>query len=525
MSLLHDGDTPVCHWFKCRCSDSSVDLRYVVEPIYMMMSCCSDLFEDEDERPPHPQKKTNLRKKRYLRRCMRSSMEQGTTAMEKLVEKLENVEEKAECKKLKKELEEARLSNTFLRICDLKERTNELLMFDELRRVPLVEREGSPPECCNCFCGHDDHASKRLKLAHAIREYTFAGFMKCNPAAFHGVEGAVELQRWFEKTKCVFEISECAEGKKVKYAVATLEGPALTWWKTKVATMEEILRTGARVVNLKGKEYDINNKARMREPGYRPSDGKLPLGICKEKSVALRKVKQEILEKFVVVAYAIKDASRKVDGLLHDTVIVCGEKVVRIPYGNKMLIVEGDKGGSRLKIILYIKARKYVKQGCHLFLAHVHTKQVEFRIDSSTMGALLLCARIDCHLALKRKHFDYAFRTRIWTFELQVMPFRLIMRWCFWIDDRGHVIDRSGVHVDPSKIEAIKSWVAPTTPTMHGVPVLIISDKMRLLNQILEIASEGWGQFGYEYRLRPQRNGQSDKGQFTLEDMLRALCD
>ncbi|GKB75948.1 hypothetical protein Tco_0942843, partial [Tanacetum coccineum] len=43
----------------------------------------------------------------------RSSVEQGTTAMEKFVEKLRNVEEKAECKKLKKELEEARLSNTF----------------------------------------------------------------------------------------------------------------------------------------------------------------------------------------------------------------------------------------------------------------------------------------------------------------------------------------------------------------------------------------------------------------------------
>ncbi|GJW46699.1 hypothetical protein Tco_0078345 [Tanacetum coccineum] len=39
-----------------------------------------------------------------------------TATMEKLVEKLENVEEKAECKKLKKELEEARLSNTFLRM-------------------------------------------------------------------------------------------------------------------------------------------------------------------------------------------------------------------------------------------------------------------------------------------------------------------------------------------------------------------------------------------------------------------------
>ncbi|GKC57677.1 putative reverse transcriptase domain-containing protein, partial [Tanacetum coccineum] len=38
----------------------------------------------------------------------------------------------------------------------------------------------------------------------------------------------------------------------------------------------------------------------------------------------------------------------------------------------------------------------------------------------------------------------------------------------FWLDSiqfLGHVIDRSGVYVDPAKIKAIKSWAAPTTPT------------------------------------------------------------
>ncbi|GKB39631.1 hypothetical protein Tco_0884573 [Tanacetum coccineum] len=47
---------------------------------------------------------------------VRSSVEQGTAAMEKLVEKLGNAEDKVECKRLKKELEEARFSNTFLRM-------------------------------------------------------------------------------------------------------------------------------------------------------------------------------------------------------------------------------------------------------------------------------------------------------------------------------------------------------------------------------------------------------------------------
>nr|GFC60166.1 hypothetical protein [Tanacetum cinerariifolium] len=35
----------------------------------------------------------------------------------------------------------------------------------------------------------------------------------------------------------IFKISECVEGKKVKFDVAKLEGPSLNWWKTKVATM------------------------------------------------------------------------------------------------------------------------------------------------------------------------------------------------------------------------------------------------------------------------------------------------
>nr|GFB00038.1 hypothetical protein [Tanacetum cinerariifolium] len=47
---------------------------------------------------------------------VRSSVEQGTAVMEKLVEKLGNAKGKVECKKLKNELKEARFSNTFLRM-------------------------------------------------------------------------------------------------------------------------------------------------------------------------------------------------------------------------------------------------------------------------------------------------------------------------------------------------------------------------------------------------------------------------
>nr|GFC22186.1 reverse transcriptase domain-containing protein [Tanacetum cinerariifolium] len=54
-----------------------------------------------------------------------------------------------------------------------------------------------------------------------------------------------------------------------------------------------------------------------------------------------------------------------------DAAILCGKKKVRIPLKNKALIIEGDKNQSRLKIISCIKARKYIDNGCELFLAQV----------------------------------------------------------------------------------------------------------------------------------------------------------
>ncbi|GJS67642.1 putative reverse transcriptase domain-containing protein [Tanacetum coccineum] len=543
---------------------------------------------------------------------VRSSVEQGTTAMEKLVEKLGKVKERGECKKLKKELKEERLSNTFLHIQNERverdlywTRVRDHEFYQEMIRRGFVFKE-RPNEAINVPI--EDEKTKHANASNdtrgfglargqdaapAARECTFAGFMKCNPTAFRGTEGAVELLRWFEKTESVFGISDCVEGKKVRFAAVTLQGPALTWWNSKIATMgletvnrmpwtemkqlmtaefNELALMCPRMVepkkvkvnayfqgltdNIKGevtssKPANLNEvvlmahklmdqKSQARDERIlegkkqkwesfqsgnssamvtAPTDGRLPLHehyftrhvgpctikfhkcgkvryksrYCKEKSVAtganvqpvltcydcgeqghtrnrcLKKVMQEEVGEVRGRAYAIKDAELKgpnvvtgtfllnnryafvlfdsgsdrsfmdtrfssmldidpvkigasyevelADGRVvstntilkgctlnlanhifeidlmpielgtfnviismdwlvkHDAMIVCGEKLVRIPHGNKMLIVESNKGVSQLKVISYIKACKYIERGCHLFLAHVTEKK------------------------------------------------------------------------------------------------------------------------------------------------------
>nr|GEU80921.1 putative reverse transcriptase domain-containing protein [Tanacetum cinerariifolium] len=57
------------------------------------------------------------------------------------------------------------------------------------------------------------------------------------------------------------------------------------------------------------------------------------------------------------------------------------EMIVRIPFGNEILIVHGDGSNneheSRLNIISYTKKQKYLLKGCHVFLAHVTAKKAE----------------------------------------------------------------------------------------------------------------------------------------------------
>ncbi|GJV90958.1 putative reverse transcriptase domain-containing protein [Tanacetum coccineum] len=69
--------------------------------------------------------------------------------------------------------------------------------------------------------------------------------------------------------------------------------------------------------------------------------------------------------------------------------IVCDEKIVRIPFGNEILIVRGDGSNnrheSRLNIISGTKTQKHLLKGSQDFLAHITAKKVEDKSEEERL--------------------------------------------------------------------------------------------------------------------------------------------
>nr|GEU54563.1 putative reverse transcriptase domain-containing protein [Tanacetum cinerariifolium] len=71
----------------------------------------------------------------------------------------------------------------------------------------------------------------------------------------------------------------------------------------------------------------------------------------------------------------------------YHALIVYDEKIVRIPYGDEVLIIQGDNydGGSKLNIISYTKTHKYIQKGCQVYLAQVTSKKAEDKSEEKRL--------------------------------------------------------------------------------------------------------------------------------------------
>nr|GFA66411.1 reverse transcriptase domain-containing protein [Tanacetum cinerariifolium]GFA66419.1 reverse transcriptase domain-containing protein [Tanacetum cinerariifolium] len=192
----------------------------------------------------------------------------------------------------------------------------------------------------------------------------------------------------------------------------------------------------------------------------------------------------------------------------HHMVIICDEKIVRIPYGDEVLIVQGDRGEkgekSKLSIISCTKTQKYIKRGCPIFLAQITKNETKDKSEEKRLEDVLTTglsgvarARVYSKIDIRSSYHQLsvreedipktAFRTSYGHYEFQAIPsgqtnaltvfMDLINRVCKpYLDKFVTVIideiliysknkEGEGIHVDPAKIESIKNWESPKTLT------------------------------------------------------------
>ncbi|GKA59277.1 putative reverse transcriptase domain-containing protein [Tanacetum coccineum] len=212
------------------------------------------------------------------------------------------------------------------------------------------------------------------------------------------------------------------------------------------------------------------------------------------------------------------DVTKGIDWLSNQKAeIICHEKVVRIPLlDGKVLRVLGEKPKEKMRQLKSAKAKKKEQEEIVVVRDFpkltVKNRYPLPRIDAlfDQLQRLQFFSKIDLRSGYHqlRVHEDdilkTMFRTRYGHFEFTIMPFGLtnsplvfmdlMNRVCMsyldkfaivFIDDiliysktqeehvehlrkvqfLGHVINGNGIHVDPSKIEAVKNWKAPRTPT------------------------------------------------------------
>nr|GEZ87634.1 putative reverse transcriptase domain-containing protein [Tanacetum cinerariifolium] len=251
--------------------------------------------------------------------------------------------------------------------------------------------------------GDDSYTSGMCRPVQVARECTYPDFLKCQPLNFKGTEGVVGLSQWFKKMESVYSISNYTVACQVKFATCTLQGNALTWWNSHVKTTTPEAahampwRTLKKMMTdkyyPKGEIKKLESEMSFVSTAFSSRivitpnalDHYYNVELADERIVGLNTIIRGCTINFLNHPFNIDlipvelgsfDVIIGMDWLAkYHVVIICAEKIDRIPFGDKILIVRGDgssnKHETRLNIISYTKAQEYLTKRCHVFLENI----------------------------------------------------------------------------------------------------------------------------------------------------------
>ncbi|GJT58890.1 hypothetical protein Tco_1002423 [Tanacetum coccineum] len=293
------------------------------------------------------------------------------------------------------------------------------------------------------------------------RVCSYPDFMKCQPLNFKGTKGVVGLSQWIKKIKSVRETMlqlSLSVSKQISLDVHQISCDDNAKMTSIIGGLYDnihemfILQDPRLLImlsNLAQDLMDTDYSALMRKRAYTAGPGEkkvytgdLPLctkcnyhhtGQCAPKSgkwqegnmpktkeqgmaMGMPKLREEDMR------WGGRDA-RQDPNVITD--------LMPVPLGSFDVIIGMDWLTKYHGVIICDE-----KIGCDDFLAHVTTKEAKDKSEGKRLEDVLIV-----------RDFPEVFP--------EDLPVQFI----------GHVIDSKGIHVDPAKIESIKDWTSPKSPT------------------------------------------------------------
>nr|GFA29807.1 putative reverse transcriptase domain-containing protein [Tanacetum cinerariifolium] len=355
------------------------------------------------------------------------------------------------------------------------------------------------------------------ELSTQLKELSDRGFIRpssspwgasCKPHTYSGTEGVVGLTRWFKKMETVFNISNCPPKYQVKYATCPLHNSALTWWNTHKRTigvdaayamkwaglmklMTEVYCLRNELMDKKLQGYAARSAENKRRIECNPRDNHRQQPPFKRQNTTGYNVER---------AYTARNNERK-------------RYVGSFPYHNKCM--------------LHHEGLCTIRCGNCKNIGH-QTRDCRVTVNPNTQGAAVGNQqgivyyergrpghfRKDCP---KLRNQNRGNQTRNKTGNKN--GGNEVITKAYAIGEGGINLNSNvvmGIHVDPAKIEEIKDWESPKTPTK--------------IHQFLEARTEEnftnkdlqGSRLDMSTVYHPEPDGQSKRTIQTLEYMLRA---
>nr|GEU69551.1 reverse transcriptase domain-containing protein [Tanacetum cinerariifolium] len=311
-------------------------------------------------------------------------------------------------------------------------------------------------------------ADNSIREIPVVKRGNYKEFISYQPFYFNDTEGVVGLIRWFERTKSVFSQSNCAEENKVAFATGTLTNDALSWrndyaqpirieqanritWTElkRLLTNKYCLRTEIKKMedefyNLSVKGNDLKTYVRRFQelavlcPNMVPNNeklmevfiGRLPRSI-KGNVTAL---KPQTLEEAINIAQRLMDQG-------------CTLTLLNQPFEIDLMPIK--LGGFDVVIGMDWLSKCHAKIICDEKVVHIPIKDETFIIRAQVIEKKSDEKQLE-NIPVVREFPD------IFPKELPGLP---------PVRQVEFHSSNQGLHVDPAKIEVVKNWASPTTPT------------------------------------------------------------